>query len=150
LAVVVVAVVLGGSSYLAQQRKARRAAEALLAETVEPTPSVRTIRPEDVLGAWRFYVDAAASTVTVELLAEGRYRQVIVRNSGEQTECSGGTWTLEGPFIELSSYRDALSGATHKMRWFFGDWQGDLALFATDDPEAAASLLALRQRSDRV
>jgi hypothetical protein len=135
-----VLVILALSSY-GSRRKRRSSTDALLAETVEPVPTARTIGAEDVLGPWRFYADAAASTVTIELSADGRYRQVILRNDGRQIECPGGTWALDGPYLELGDYRIAPGGATERVRWFFGDWQGALALFASNGADGGAVLL---------
>jgi hypothetical protein len=119
-------------------------AKTLLAMLAAPVPSARAVRPEDVLGPWRFYADAAASTVTVDLGADGRYSQIIVLNRGERIDCPGGTWTLDGPYVELTSYRSALRAVTERVRWFFGDWEQHLVLFAKDDPQGAAMLLCQR------
>jgi hypothetical protein len=109
-----------------------------------PAPSARTILPEDMLGPWQFYIDAAASTVTVDLQADGRYTQAIVGFCGERTDCPGGTWTLEGPYLDLTSYRSALRNVTERVRWFFGDWQKDWILFAKDDPQTETMLLGMK------
>jgi hypothetical protein len=119
-------------------------AETLLAMQAAPAPSAAAVRPEEVLGPWRFYVDAAASTVTIDLHGDGRYTQVIVGNRGERTECPGGDWTLDGPYVELTSYRSAARKVARGVRWFFGQWEKGLVLFAKDDPQGERSLLGLR------
>ncbi len=116
------------------RRPCKSPPDTLLETIVVPVPSAQVIRPEDVLGPWRFYVDAAMSTVTIDLQADGRYRQVIVGNRGEQINCPGGTWTLEAAYLDLASYRSAVRAVTENVRWFFGDWHKDLVLFAKDDP----------------
>ena len=69
-------VLLGWVGYSARRRGTSAAsADAILAALAEPTPSARDLRPDDVLGRWQFYVDAAASTVTVDLQPDGRYIQ---------------------------------------------------------------------------
>ena len=97
-----------------------------------------------MLGPWRFYVDAAASTVTIDLRADGRYTQVLVGNRGQQIDGPGGTWTLDGPYMELSAYRSAVRAVTERVRWFFGDWQQDWVLFVKDGLQAETMLLALK------
>ena len=119
-------------------------AEPILAALVEPTPTTRALQPQDVLGQWRFYVDVAGSTVTVDLQAGGRYQQVIAGNSGKPIDGPGGEWTLDGPNLELSAYRGATRGETSRVRWFFGDCQDDLILFVKDDPQAETMLVARR------
>jgi len=142
---VAASVCLGWWGYKVQCRGPRKSsAEMLLATLVAPAPSTRAIRPEDVLGPWRFYVDAVTSTVSVDLQADGRYTQVIVGNRGERIDCPGGRWTLEGPHVELTAYRSAVRAVTERVRWFFGDWQKDLVLFARDDPQGETMLLGLR------
>jgi hypothetical protein len=115
--------------------------------TAVPVPSLREIRPEDVLGSWQFYVDAASRTVTIDLRSDGRYAQVIVPNCGELVDCPGGTWSLEGPYLNLSSYRSALRDSVQSVRWIFGDWQNELVLLAKDDPLAETTLQARRCRT---
>jgi hypothetical protein len=127
-----------------RRRPGDPSADMLLATLGASVPSARAVRPEDVLGPWRFYVDDAASTVTVDLQADGRYTQVIVGNRGQRTECPGGTWALDGPHLELTSYRSALRAVADRVRWFFGDWQKGFVLFAQDDPQSETMLLGLR------
>ncbi len=142
---VIVSVCLGWLGYELHRRKPREpSTDALLATLAAPTPSARALRPEDVLGPWQFYVDAAGSTVIVDLQARGRYRQQIVGNRGERINCPGGTWTVEGPNLELTSYRSAVRATLDRVCWFFGDWQDDLVLFAKDEPESTTMLLGLR------
>jgi len=101
-----------------------------------------------VLGAWRFYVDAAASTVTVDLQADGRYAQLIAGNGGEQIEGPGGVWTLDGPYLKLASYRSASRKSIEDVRWSFGQKGKGLVLFAKDDPQDQTPLLGLRAAAD--
>ena len=75
-------------------------AEPILAAVVTPTPTARALSPADVLGQWRFYVDAAASTVTIDLQPGGRYQQVIAGNSSKRNAACDGQWTLAGPNLE--------------------------------------------------
>ncbi len=139
------AVGLGWWGYARQRRRGGAASvEMLLATLAAPTPSLRTIRSEDVIGRWQFYVDAATSTVTVDLQADSRYAQTIMGNGGETVDCPGGTWILNGSHLELTSYRSAARAVTECVRWFFGDWQNDLVLFAKDDPQAETMLLGWR------
>jgi hypothetical protein len=129
----------------ALKRRESRKASRFLATLVAPAPSARAIRPQDVLGSWWFYVDAATSTVTIDLQADGHYKQVIIGNRGERIDCPGGTWALDGPHVELTSYRSPVRAVTENVRWFFGDWQKDLVLFAKDDPQCETMLLGLRR-----
>ncbi len=139
---VAVSVCLGWLGYKVQRRRPRGSpAEMLLATLAAPVPSAQAVQPEDVLGKWQFYVDAATSTVTVDLQPDGRYTQVILGNRGQRIDCPGGTWTLEGPYVELNSYRSAVRVMMDRVRWFFGNWKKDLVLFAKDDPQAEATLL---------
>lgn len=143
---VAVSVCLGWWGYRLQRGRPRASpVEMLLATLAAPVPTLRALRPEDVLGPWQFYVDAAASMVTVDLQADGRYTQVIIDNRGERTGCPGGTWSLEGPQMELTSYRSAVRAVTDRVRWLFGDWQKELVLFAKDDPQGSKMLLGQRR-----
>jgi hypothetical protein len=114
--------------------------ETLLETMAAAVPSTQEIRPEDVQGEWRFYVDAAKSTVKIDLHANGRYTQIILANSGEQIDCPGGAWTLEKAYLNLESYRSATRAVTESMRWFFGDWRKELVLYAKDDPQSETML----------
>jgi hypothetical protein len=132
--------------------------DPILAAVMAPTPTTRALSPADVLGEWRFYVDAATSTVTVELLPGGRYRQAIVGNSskcnayrqaivGNSSKCNAtcdGQWTLDGPNLELDAYHSATQGETGRVCWYFGDCEGGLILFVKDDPQSEAMLVARR------
>jgi hypothetical protein len=143
---VAVSVCLGWWGYRWQRNRPRESpGELLLAMLAAPVPSRRALRPEDVLGPWQFYVAAAASTVTVDLRAEGRYTQTIVGEGGERSDGPGGTWTLDGPQVELTSYRSAIRAVTDRVRWLFGDWQKELVLFAKDDPQGTRMLLGQRR-----
>lgn len=143
---VAVSVSLGWWGYTRQRRGPRASpVESLLATLAAPAPPGRTLRPEDVLGAWQFYVDAATSMVIVDLQPDGRYTQVIVGNRGERQEGPGGTWTLEGAQVELSAYRSAVRAMTDRARWLFGEWQRELVLFAQDDPAGPRRLLGQRR-----
>jgi hypothetical protein len=126
---------------LERGRPRRSSAEAILTTLAAPTPSARAVRPEEVIGLWQFYVDAATSTVTVDLQPDGRYTQLIVGNRGQPVGCPGGTWTLEGAHVELDAYRSAARAVFERVRWFFGNWQKDLVLFANDGPQAETMLL---------
>jgi hypothetical protein len=135
----------GWLGYRVQRRAGREpSVHPILAAVAAATPTSRTIEPQDVLGQWQFYVDAAASTVTIDLQADGRYEQAIVSNSGEQIDGLGGNWRLDGPNLDLSAYRSATRDATIAVRWFFGDCEGDLVLFARDDPQTETTLLSRR------
>lgn len=111
-----------------------------------PTPAVstRSVGPKDVIGRWRFYIDAITSTVTIDLRSDGSYSQVVVNNLGRQIDCPGGLWTLDGPYMNLTSYRSATRDAIALAQWFFGDWQNSLVLFAKDDPENDGALVGVR------
>jgi len=136
---------LGWLGYRVQRRAPREpSAEPILAALVTLAPTTRALQPDDVLGQWRFYVDVAASTVTVDLQAGGRYEQLIDSNSGERIDGPGGEWTLDGPNLELSAYRSARQGATDCVRWFFGDCQNDLILCVKDELQAETMLAARR------
>lgn len=146
IAGVTLSVVMGWWGYRLQRRRPRASpTETLLAMLAAPTPSARKLRPEDVLGAWQFYVDAATSMVTVELRADGHYSQVIVGSGGERNEGPGGTWSLEDARLELSAYRSVVRTVTERVRWLFGDWQHELVLVAQDDPRGSKRLLGQRR-----
>ena len=143
---VALSVGLGWWAYRMQRCRPRQSPEQMLLATLAaPVPSHRALRPKDVLGPWQFYVDAATCMVTVDLQADGRYTQVIVGNRGERSDCPGGTWTLDGPQVELTSYRSAVRAVTDRVRWLFGDWQKELVLFAKDDPQSTRSMLGQRR-----
>ena len=74
----------------------------------------------------------------------GAYTQVIVGNGGEQIEWPGGTWTLDGPALKLTSYRSAAGKSTEDVCWFFGQWETELVLLAKDDSQGDTVLLGLR------
>jgi hypothetical protein len=118
--------------------------DPILAAVMTPTPTTRAIGPADVVGQWRFYVDAAASTVTIDLQPGGRYRQVILANSSKHDAACDGDWTLDGPNLELSAYRSATREETARVRWYFGDYEDGLILFVKDDPQSPAMLVARR------
>jgi hypothetical protein len=139
---VVVSVGLGWLGYKLERGRPRRSsAEAILATLAAPAPSARALRPEEVLGPWQFYVDAVTSTVTVDLQPDGRYTQHILSNRGQPIDGPGGTWTLEGAYVELNAYRSAARAVIERVRWFFGTWRKDLVLFVKDDPETETVLL---------
>jgi hypothetical protein len=142
---IVAAVGLGWWGYRGRRRRFRDpSAELFLAMQAAPAPSARTIRTEEVLGAWRFYVDAAASTVTINLQSDGRYTQRIAGNGGDEIQCPGGAWTLDGPYLQLASYQSALRKSTADVRWSFGEREKGLVLFAKDDSQGETTLLGLR------
>lgn len=118
--------------------------EPILAAARSPTPTTRTLSPADVLGQWRFYVDAAFSTITIDLQSGGHYRQIILGNSSKHDASGEGEWSLDGPNLELSVYRSATQGETARVRWFFGDCESGLILFAKDDPQTESMLVARR------
>ena len=112
-----------------------------------PTPTARPLAPQDVQGQWRFYVDAAAGMVTVDLQADGRYSQVIAAISGERIDGPGGQWTLDrANWSSRLPQRNARR--SNRAGWFFGDCEGDLILFVKDDPEAKTMLMARRAEQD--
>ena len=119
-------------------------ADLFLPSLRAPNPLARAVREEDVFGPWQFYVDAAASTVTVDLQAGGRYTQTIVPTCGERIDCPGGTWTLDGPYVDLTGYRSAVRETMHRVRWFFSEGKNDLTLWAKDDPQGETDLLGQR------
>jgi hypothetical protein len=142
---IIVSVLLGWLGYKTPRWTPRKSsAKPILAAFAQPIPTDCVLGSEDVLGQWRFYIDAVGCTVMVDLLAGGRYRQAIVGNSGKRIDCPGGEWTLEGPRLDLTAYRGATRGETRCVRWFFGDCQGDLILFVLDDPQAETMLAALQ------
>jgi hypothetical protein len=142
---VVGAVCLGWLGYnLERMRPGGLPAGALAATQVVPASTARAVQPGDVVGPWRFYVDDAVSTVTVDLQSSGRYTQVIVGNRGDPVECPGGTWKLDGSYLELTSYRSALRAMTDRVRWFFGECRKELVLFAKDDPQGQTILQGRR------
>jgi hypothetical protein len=118
--------------------------DPILAAVMAPTPTTRTLGAADVLGQWRFYVDAAASTVTVDLQPGGRCRQTILGNSSKRDATCDGEWSLDGPNLELSTYRSVTRDETGRVRWYFGDCENGLILFVKDDPQAEAMLVARR------
>ena len=124
--------------------------EPILAAAMSPTPTTRTLTPAEVLGQWRFYVDAASSTITIELQPGGRYRQIILGNSRKHDATGQGEWSLDGPNLELSAYRSATQGETARVRWFFGDCESGLILFAKDDPQTESMLVARRSANPDV
>ena len=139
----------GWWGYRVQRRTPRSPpSDPMLAALAAPTPTARPLAPQDVQGQWRFYVDAAAGMVTVDLQADGRYSQVIAAISGERIDGPGGQWTLDRANLELSAYRSATRGASDRAGWFFGDCEGDLILFVKDDPEAKTMLMARRAEQD--
>jgi hypothetical protein len=138
-------VLLGWLGYKLPRRMPRRSsAEPILTKYAKPTPIDRVLGPEDVLGQWRFYVDAVSCSVMIELQAGGYFRQAIVGNSGMRIDGPGGVWTLEGTNLTITAYHSATRGETSSVRWFFGDCQGDLILFVKDDPQAETMLVAIR------
>jgi hypothetical protein len=143
---IIISVLLGWLGYKMPRGMPREpSAMPILAALADPTPTARAIGPQDVLGQWRFYVDAAGSTVIIDLQAGGRYRQVIVGNSGKTIDSPGGEWTLDGPNLDLSAYRSATRVETSRVRWFFGDCQSDLILFVKDDHKTEKMLVSLRE-----
>jgi hypothetical protein len=133
--------------YAVSQRRKQRgeiSAETILATLAKPVPSTRDISSQDVLGLWSFYVDAVSSTVTIDLKTDGRYAQAMVSSRGDRIECPGGTWTLAGAYLELTLYRSATRATTETVRWFFGDWEEELVLFARDDTQDGKMLLGRR------
>jgi hypothetical protein len=142
---VAASVCLAWAGFKAQRKpSAKPSSEALWATLVEPTPATRSVLPEDVIGPWRFYVDAAASTVTIDLQATGHYTQHIVGNRGEAIDGPGGTWTLDGSHLELTSYQSAAQKTIAPARWFFHEGPNDLLLFAKDEPGSERDLLGER------
>ena len=128
-------VALGGFGGLTRHRRPKeRSAPRLLRPVDNPMPTSRPVTPGDLVGEWSYYVDAVASTVIVRFRADGTYGQEIVASGGGRMECPGGTWALDGPWIELTGYQSATSGTIDRVRWFFADSPAGLALFGTDRP----------------
>jgi hypothetical protein len=138
---VVLAVCLIWSGYRAPRDVA---GETFLPKLLPPAPAPRAVRTEEAFGPWQFYVDDAASTVTVDLQADGRYTQTIVPTYGDRITCPGGEWTLDGPYVELTGYRSAVRETMNRVRWFFGEGEKDLVLWARDDPQSDTDLLGQR------
>jgi hypothetical protein len=142
---VALSVCLGWAGCKIQSRRPRDfLADEVLAVMATLIPSAREIQPNEMHGVWQFYVDAVVSMVAVDLRPDGSYTETIVDHHGGRIDCPGGRWTLDGPYIELTSYHSATQAVTQTVRWFFADGREGLALLASDDPECETRLLAVR------
>jgi hypothetical protein len=128
-------VALGSCLYVTCRRRPRaRSSKPRPEPGFVPTPTARPIRPQDLVGNWSFYLDDAAVTVRLEFRPDGTFAQSLVSNRGERTECPGGTWTLDGPHVELVGYQSAAAGTIERVRWLFADTPAGLSLFGKDHP----------------
>jgi hypothetical protein len=127
---------LGYYGYVTRHRTPDRRVRRLRSYFVPPRgPTAKAVTAADVVGAWQFYVDAASQTVDIVFHEDGTFTQVLTHNRGGRTVCPGGTWKLDGPYVELSSYRTARGGALGSVRWWLGDSGEFLDLFGPDHPD---------------
>jgi hypothetical protein len=95
-------------------------------------PTTQTVRVEDVLGQWQFYLDSLAKTVLIDFRPDGAFAQTILSNDGGRMECPGGTWRLDGPRIHLAGYVTAEQGASRSLTWWMIDAAAGPAVFGGD------------------
>ncbi len=100
-----------------------------------PAPTAKTVTARDVVGSWRFYVDAAGQTVDIALGEDGTFTQTLTHNREGPSQCPGGTWKLDGSYVELSSYRTAWGATLCTVRWWLGDTAEGFSLFGSDHPD---------------
>ncbi len=135
LGILVGVVALGGFGGLTRHRRPKpKSAPRLVRPVANPMPTSRPVTPGDLVGEWSYYADAVASIVIVRFRTDGTYAQEIVTSGGGRTACPGGTWTLNGPWIELTDFRSPTAATTARVRWFFAEGPIGLALFGTDQP----------------
>lgn len=139
---------LGLYGYLARHRQPPSQGHASSVKVVLPVassgPTEKAVAPGDVLGEWRFYVDAVGKTVSVTFRADGTYLQTILPNQGPVTDLPGGRWSLESPFLLLCSYHSASRGSFATVRWWFADTCQGLRLNGTDGPDTTQVYQAVR------
>lgn len=131
---------LGYYGYLTRHRRppgrVRRAWPEL---TLTPGPTAKAVTARDVVGTWRFYVDAAGQTVDIVFREDGTFDQTVTHNRQGSHACPGGTWKLDGSYVELSGYRSAMGDTPRTMRWWIGDSAGGFILFGPDGPNLGAT-----------
>lgn len=98
-----------------------------------PGPTSKVVTAADLVGAWRMDLTGPARTVTITFDPGGTYAEAISQGGGPVRECPGGTWRLEGPYVDLKGYVSAGTGETFPTRWYF---VGDPPfLFGGDHPD---------------
>lgn len=118
------------------------------AEPAATDPTSAAVGVEDVQGEWQFYLDEHSRTVTVDFKPDGTFSQTVKTNQGEATECSGGTWRLEGPVIRLSGYSTVRDGTSEDRTWWMIDTPAGLAIFGGDAPQPEACFCMTRVTAD--
>jgi hypothetical protein len=98
--------------------------------SIEPT--TEPVGPDDVAGAWQFYLDDLSATVVIDFKPDGSFSQTVMPTQGDPTEYPGGAWTLEGPKIHLTDYVSVCDGTTQPRTWWMVRTPSELAVFGGD------------------
>lgn len=126
---------LGYFGYLTRHRSPPRKIRKAWPELAfTPGPTGKTVTARDVMGAWRFYVDAAGRTVDIVFREDGTFTQTVTHNREGTRVCPGGTWKLDGPHVELNSYQSVQWAESCTVSWWLGDTADGFALFGPDHP----------------
>ncbi len=84
-------------------------------------PTGRSVKVDDLVGRWQFYLDSASRTVSIDFRPDGTFSQTISLNEGRIQQCPGGTWRLEGPKVHLEGYITAADGTSQQRTWWMID-----------------------------
>lgn len=119
-------------------RKGNAGGTRRYAPPLSTDPTTGPVSADDVVGRWRFYLDAVSKTVALEFKPDGTYAQTIIPNQGGLVECPGGTWRLDGSTVKLTDYTTAQEHSSESRSWWLVDTAGGPALFGGDgsDPES--------------
>ena len=131
---------------LDRPRSGRRAVTPFVPDelAISTDPTTGSVRVDDVLGRWQFYLDEESTTVIIDFYPDGTFAQATATNRGDVTERVGGTWSLDGPMIQLSGYTVVETGLTESRTWWMMDTPSGLAVFGGDGADRESSFRMIR------
>jgi hypothetical protein len=115
-----------------------------------PKPSQQPITSSQLIGRWRYLGDYQQTTIEIEFLASGTFRQIVTLRNGA-IKRQQGTWQLQGANLSLEnllindsskSTPSLITWKPNNSRWWFTEQGGQLALIGGegDDPNRFVEL----------
>lgn len=103
-----------------------------------PEPTKKKVKPEDVIGKWRFKTSDGKTMVNLTFRPDGTFIQAKKNSNGSEVTWKG-TWSLSSPNVSVEGYVSVKSGEHYDMSWYMtDDTDGEgLVLFGGDyyDPD---------------
>ena len=105
-----------------------------------PSPTTKPVTTNDVIGTWSFSEIIPKATVVMTFKPTGVFTQEV--SSGGQTNVYVGTWSLRGPYLDLTDFAEwssLLPGwKAAATTWWMVDGPKRLEIFggACPDPDA--------------